>query len=42
MVTEMKNAFVRLISRLNMAQEKSIHSGIRSTEITQSETQRKK
>lgn len=38
----MKNAFVRLINRLNTAQERINKLKDRSIEITESETQRKK
>lgn len=38
----MKNAFVSLISRLNTVQERINKLKDRSTEITDSETQRKK
>lgn len=42
MVTEMKNAFVWLISRLDNAKERIDKFKDRSIEITQSETQRKR
>lgn len=41
MVTEMKNAFVGLLCRLNIAQQRINNLQDRSIEITQSETEGK-
>ena len=42
MATEMKNAFQRLINRLNIAEERNSETEYISTEITQTETQRER
>lgn len=42
MATERKNAFQRLINRLNIAEERNSETEYISTEITQTETQRER